>query len=68
VSPSPSIPPSYLPSCTNVFLNESPKTEEIKAKISKWEILLHRKGNCKQNESTSYRMRKYLQTMQLTKA
>ena len=46
---------------TNVFLGQSPKAIEIKAKINKWDLithkLLHSKGNHKQNEETSYRLR-----------
>ena len=43
---------------TNVFLGQSPKAIEIKAKINKWDLikhkLLHSKGNHKQNEKTTY--------------
>ena len=44
---------------TNVFLGQSPKTIEIKAKINKWNLiklykLWHSKGNHKQNEKTTY--------------
>ena len=46
---------------TNVFLAQSPKAIEIKAKINKWDNqiykLLQREGNHKQNEKTSYRLR-----------
>ena len=43
---------------TNVFLGQSPKTKEIKAKISRWDLiqLLYSKENYKQNEKTTYRM------------
>ena len=45
--------------CTNVFLRQSPKAIEIKAKINKWDLiklnkLLYSKGNHKQNEKTTY--------------
>ena len=36
----------------NIFLDKSPKTKEIKAKINKCD-LLHSKGNHKQNEKTT---------------
>ena len=44
--------------CTNVFLGQSPKAIEIKAKINKWDLIklrfcakfLHSKGNHKQDE------------------
>ena len=55
--------------CINVFLAQSPKAIEIKAKINKWDLLnykiLHSKGKHKQNEKTG---RKYLQTKQPTRA
>ena len=44
--------------CTNVFLGQSPKAIEMKAKINKWDLIkhkfLHSKGNHKQNEKTTY--------------
>ena len=43
--------------CSNIFLDQSPKAKEMKAKINKRETykLLHSKGNHKQNKKTSYR-------------
>ena len=44
--------------CTNVFLGQSPKAREIKAKINKRDLIeltnLHSKGNDKQNKMTIY--------------
>ena len=58
--------------CTNVFLGQSPKAVEIKAKINRWDLktykLLHSKKNppkkqkeskknpYKQNKKTTYRL------------
>ena len=46
---------------SNVFLNQSPRTTEIKVKINKWDLikltLLHCKRNHKQNKKTTYRLR-----------
>ena len=44
---------------TSVFLGQSPKEMEIKAKINKWDLiklikLLHSKENYKQAEKTTY--------------
>ena len=46
--------------CTSVFLGQSPKAIEIKAKINKWDLIklrfcakfLHSKGNHKRNKRT----------------
>ena len=40
--------------CSHVFLGQSPKAKEIKAKINKWDLI--KLGNHKQNEKTAYRM------------
>ena len=57
---------------TNVFLDQSPKAIEIKAKINKWDLVKYKKlsqskGNHKQKHNI-WNGRKYLQTMQLTRA
>ena len=46
---------------SNVFLRQSPKAIEIKAKINKWDLIklisfLHSKGNHKQDQKTTLRM------------
>ena len=45
--------------CSNIFLDQSPKAIETKAKINKWDLIklisfLHSKGNHKQNKKTTY--------------
>ena len=41
---------------SNIFLDQSPKAKEIKAKINKWNLIKHSKGNHKQNRKITYRM------------
>ena len=47
--------------CSKIFLGQSPKAKEIKAKINKWDLIkfkrfLHSKGNHQQNKKTTYGM------------
>ena len=44
---------------SNIFLDQSPKAKEIKAKINKRDLikeLLHSKGNHQQKKKTTYKM------------
>ena len=43
----------------NIFLDQSPKAKEIKAKINKWDLIKLKsfcEGNYKQGEKTAFRM------------
>ena len=43
--------------CTNIFLDQSSKAKERRAKINTWELIkLKSKGNNQQNEKTIYQM------------
>ena len=60
---------------TSAFLGQSPKAIEIKAKINKWDLIkltsfpiAKETIKKKKTEKTTYRMKKYLQTMQPKKA
>ena len=40
--------------CSHVFLGQSPKAKEIRAKTNKWDLI--KLGNHNQNEKTTYKM------------
>ena len=64
--------------CSNIFLDAIPRVMKIKTIINKWNLveltqkLLYSKGNCKKKKNTqkasTQNGRKYLQTMQPTRA
>ena len=52
---------SYI-NCSNIFFELSPRVREIKTKRKKWDLIklksfLHSKGNHRQNENTTHRIR-----------